>query len=226
MNIFKYCIKAILFLLVLIVSIIGVRYMLISHRIRNDIVEVYKYEYVLETLIIEGTPTIRQEISCGYASIEWLTSFLGNTVSEEELYQIYEGGIVTSTSRGFEKELSKRLADSYSVRRISNVPDSEIIREIHNSLNNGLPVPFSFAAIDDWNRPNYTLHFSIVTGLDIENDQVLVSNVYGYEEVYSLNDFLESLKFKNFRNMPFFIRGGIILGIFERNTVYIIEEVS
>jgi hypothetical protein len=112
------------------------------------------------------------------------------------------------------------------VDRGINLPDSKLLAKIHESLENNICVPFVFAAVDDWNKPNYTLHFSVVTGMDISEDKIYVSNVYVYDEVYSVEEFLDALKFKNFENMPIFIRLGVFFGFFNRNTIYSIEKTN
>ena len=178
----------------------------------------------MNAIRIENTPTVHLSITCGYATIEWMTEFLGDPVSEKELLSQNNGKVVTAFPKKFGRELEKHLGSNYSVNSIYHANNQEILLSMHTSLEKGFPLPISFAAVDDTNRPHYTLHYSIVTGMDMSNDQIYISNVYGYEEVYSIQDFLSAMNFNNYENMPIFIKMGIFFGLFDKNTIYVIEE--
>ena len=54
-------------------------------------------------------PLVKQEISCGYAIIEMLSSYYGNPISEEELYEQNNKSVSTATTSGFVSEINKRI---------------------------------------------------------------------------------------------------------------------
>jgi hypothetical protein len=214
-----------LFILIMGIPVFyAIRSMTIDTQINDRITKLYSDATLAEEVMLKDTPTVTQSKTCGYAAIQWVTGYLGKEVKELEIYDMNSGKITTNTTKGFGKELSKQLGKSYKVTTLSNASNREILKSMNKSLKKGMPVPISFAAEDNRNRPNYTIHFSIVTGMDMKNDKIYVSNVYGYEEVYSVPDFLEALKFNNYRKKPVFIRAGIFFARFDRNTIYIIER--
>ncbi|MEG0318456.1 MAG: hypothetical protein RR627_00980, partial [Niameybacter sp.] len=200
----------------------GVRAMGIQREINDEIEWMYEDVMLKQSIRIMNTPQVIQKETCGYATIEWMTSYLGKTLTENEILLENEGEITTSSTTGFQEELQKRVGDAYEVTMLSHVRNEKIIKSIHESLRKGMPVPISFEAIDHRNRPAYTLYFSVVTGMSLEDDEVYVSNVYGYEEVYSIESFLQRLKFEN-EALPTPIKIGKFFGLFDPNTIYIVQ---
>lgn len=99
--------------------------------------------------------------------------------------------------------------------------NSELVVKVYESLSQGIPVPFEWAALyeNEW-----TLHYSIVIGMDIPNDTVTIVNPYGYLEKISLEDFLNRTSFEAFEGMPFFYQLGFAFGVFEKNTIFIVSN--
>jgi len=86
-----------------------------------------------------------------------------------------------------------------------------------------VPVPVEWAAKfgGEW-----TLHYSLVTGIDIPGDKVTVANPYGYVEEISLDEFLNRTRFDAYENMPLFLKLGFAFGVFEKNTVFVPEPAA
>ena len=99
--------------------------------------------------------------------------------------------------------------------------NTELIDKVYTSLSNGIPVPVEWAAKLEG---EWTLHYSLVTAMDIPNDKVTILNPYGYEENISLDEFVDRTSFYSYSNMPIYLRLGFAFGIFEKNTIYIIEK--
>ena len=101
--------------------------------------------------------------------------------------------------------------------------NSELVTAVYDSLEQGIPVPCEWAALyeDTW-----TLHYSLIIGMDIPNDIVTVANPYGYTEQISLSEFLSRTRFDAYENMPLFLKLGFAFGIFEENTVFIANQCS
>lgn len=59
--------------------------------------------------------------------------------------------------------------------------------------------------------------------MDIPNDKVIIANPYGYYEEISINEFLERTSFKAYSDMPIYLRLAFAVGIFEKNTIFIVE---
>ena len=68
---------------------------------------------------------------------------------------------------------------------------------------------------DEW-----TLHYSLVTGMDIPNGKVYIANPYGYYEEISVDEFLSRTSFTAYTDMPWFLKMGFAFGIFEKNTIF------
>ncbi len=172
-------------------------------------------------VLVAGVEPITQDISCGYAVIEMYSSWDGGNVTEKSLYDEY-GSVVTSTGSSFCDEMNKRFPN-YRTNMRAYLTDSELLAAIYDSLAAGIPVPFEWAAKHDG---EWTLHYSIVAGMDLANDKVIVANPYGYMEEPSVEEFLRRTSFEAYTDMPLHLRLGFAFGIFEKNTVFIPERLG
>lgn len=164
---------------------------------------------------VEGLELVEQHISCGYATIEMLSTFYGKRVSEDEL-DARNGAISTSSSSGFLKEIKKSIPSKTFVEHLYLKHDA-LLKEIHDSLKKKNPVAIEWAAKyeNEW-----TLHFSIVSGLNISKDNVTIYNPYGYIENIKVDEFLDRASFKAYKNIPFFLSFGFAYGAFDKNTIF------
>ena len=69
----------------------------------------------------------------------------------------------------------------------------------------------------------WTLHYSLIIGMDIPNDQITVANPYGYIEQITLDEFLSRTRFDAYEDMPLFLKLAFAFGLFEENTVFIAQ---
>ena len=170
---------------------------------------------------VEDVEAITQDVSCGYAVIEMFSAWDGGNVAEESLYGEY-GKVVTSTGQPFCDEMNKQFPE-YETTMRKYLTDSELLDAAYASLAEGVPVPIEWAAKygDEW-----TLHYSLVTGLDIPGNKVTVANPYGYVEEMPLDEFLDRTRFDAYEDMPLFLKLGFAFGIFEKNTVFVPERAS
>ena len=92
-----------------------------------------------------------------------------------------------------------------------------MLKEIHDSLKSNNPVAIEWAAKyeDEW-----TLHFSVVSGLDLVNDNVTIYNPYGYIENINVDEFISRTSFKAYKNIPLFLNFGFAFGAFGKNTIF------
>lgn len=193
-------------------SIYGVRRASISNE----------YSYLLEEKKItpkkiDGVPLIKQDISCGYAIIEMLSDFYGKKVTEKELSDKNGGGVSTQTTSGFVNEINETISGANYVSK-EYLKNDELLLTINSSLQKGKPVPVEWAAKleDEW-----TLHWSIVTGMDEQT--IYINNPYGYYEQISYDEFIERTTFKPFDGVNFF-QFGFAFGLFSKNTVIVPNE--
>ncbi len=190
-------------------TVYGIR----SARLHDDyssLAEEYKTKVEITDLGL-----IKQEISCGYACIEMVSSYYGNKITEAELSEKNNGAITTSSTNGFLVEISKTLPNKTFVKN-TYLKDSAFLKEIHISLSKRNPVVIEWAAKyeNEW-----TLHYSVVTSIDIGNDLIKVNNPYGYIEELKIKEFLDRTSFDAYKGMPFFLTFGFAYNAFHKNAL-------
>ena len=165
---------------------------------------------------VTGVELVKQEISCGYATIEMMSTYYGSKISEKELSDKNKGAISTSSSDGFLKELRKSIPNEKFVKH-SYLENDVLLKEISIALSDNRPVALEWAAKyeNEW-----TLHFSLVTSIDIKNDNVTVYNPYGYIENITIDEFVSRTSFEAYKNIPLFLNFGFAFGAFEKNTIF------
>lgn len=189
-----------------------------TYKILDDCTALCDNEKYQTPVYVEGVNVIIQEISCGYAVIEMFSAWAGKDITEESLYNEY-GKVVTSTANAFCGEMNKRFPE-YTTSVHKYLTNIQLIDKVYDSLSKGIAVSFEWAALleNEW-----TLHYSLIIGVDIPNDIITVANPYGYIEELSVNDFLKRTSFEAFGNMPLFFKFAFAFGIFEKNTIFVVE---
>ncbi|MBO4539001.1 MAG: C39 family peptidase [Clostridia bacterium] len=168
---------------------------------------------------VDGIQLVTQHVSCGYATIEMLSSFYSKKVSEDELADKNNGRISTSSSSGFLKEINASIPD-HTFTKHKYLKDDELLKSIHDALSSGHPVAIEWAAKYEG---EWTLHFSVVTGLDLAADVVTVYNPYGCVENITTEELLERTSFRAYEKMPLFLQFGFAFGAFDKNIVFYAE---
>ena len=191
-----------------------------TKNIRNDYSTIYTDSKYQQSVLISNANYIKQDVSCGYAVIEMFAKWNGNNnLTEKTLYDEY-GKVVTSTGKSFEKEMNKQFPE-YETTMYKYLSNTELIDKVYTSLSNGIPVPFEWAAKLDG---VWTLHYSLIVGMDIPNDTVTILNPYGYEEKITIKELLDRTSYEAYENMPVFLKFGFAFGIFEKNTIFIVTR--
>ena len=218
-KIIAFIISSIVTALVLVVAIPFIILSIRTNNLKHDysyLKEDNNYSYKVE---VNGIELVTQKVSCGYASIEMISTYYGNKVSEEEL-DTRNKSISTASSDGFLKEINKTIPSKTFLKR-SYLKHDSLLKEIHDSLKKNNPVAIEWAAKyeDEW-----TLHFSVISGLDIANDNIQIYNPYGYIENINLDEFISRASFEAYKNMPLFLTFGFAFGAFEKNTIFVVKE--
>jgi hypothetical protein len=211
----------IIIITILLLAVVG---SLVSLKIRTAAI-LDDYSIVLQDgkysnpVSVGGIEVIKQDVSCGYAVIEMFGAWCGHNVTEEDLFSEY-GKVVTSTGKSFCAEMNKQFPE-YKTTIHKYMKNTELIDAVYDSLTDGIPVPFEWAALygDEW-----TLHYSLITGMDIPNDKVRIANPYGYYEEISVEEFLSRTSFEAYDGMPWFLKMGFAVEIFEKNTIFTLSE--
>ena len=206
----------------LLVAGLFIRQGVIAHRINDDYAALLSDAAYQRPVAASGVHYITQEISCGYAVIEMLARWQGRDITEQSLFDANGGKVSTAMGTGFLDEMRKQFP-GWEIARHVALRNSELLRTVYASLAGGMPVPVELAALYDTGSTEvWTLHFALVTGMDLPGDAITVQNPYGYEEVYSVADFLSATRYDSYENMEIFLRFGFAFGLFHKNTVYII----
>lgn len=189
-----------------------------TKAILDDCSDIHNNEKYQKPVYVDGINVITQDVSCGYAVIEMFATWDGKNITEQSLYNEY-GKVVTSTGNAFCEEMNKRFPE-YTTFIHKYLSNTELIDKVYDSLSRGIPVPFEWAALYEG---AWTLHYSLIVGADIPNDKITIANPYGYYEELSVNDFLERTSFEAYEDMPLFLRLGFAFGIFEKNTIFLVQ---
>lgn len=196
-------------------AILGVK----TESVKNDYSYLKSDEIYNSKVEVLGIELVEQHVSCGYATIEMMSAFYGDKVSEDDLDARNKGGVSTSSSNGFLKEINKSITSKTFVKR-SYLKNDSLLKNIHDSLANNNPVALEWAAKynDEW-----TLHFSLVSGMDLTNDEMTIYNPYGYIEKISVEEFIGRTTFESYKNIPLFLNFGFAYGAFEKNTIFYVK---
>lgn len=164
---------------------------------------------------ITGLELVTQHVSCGYATIEMLSTYYGNRVSEDDLDAKNNGRVSTSSTDGFYKEINASIDRGFVKKTyLDNVL---FLKEIHGALSKNNPVAIEWAAKYEG---EWTLHFSVASGLDIGGDNVTIYNPYGYIENIGVSEFLSRTTFQAYNNIPLFLNFGFAFGAFHKNALF------
>ena len=210
----------ILFLFLVVAAIIPCVNKIKAVRMNNDYSSIYKNEKYQKPVFVQGITALPQKYSCGYAVIQMMAQWNNNVALTEEALLAEHGKIVTSTGRAFAAEMNRKLPQ-YKTQQYKYLKNTVLIDKVYESLAAGVPVPFEWAAKKD---DEWTLHYSIITGLDLAADKIIIANPYGFVEEISIEEFLSRTSFSSYEKMPLFIKLGFAYGIFEKNAVFILER--
>ena len=120
-------------------SIYGIR----SSAINNSYTYLFNENKITNKKI--EVPLVKQDISCGYAIIEMLSSYYGKTVTEKELYDKNNGAISTATTSGFVKEINQTLETTDYISK-EYLKNDQLLIIINESLVKDKPVAIEWAA--------------------------------------------------------------------------------
>ena len=193
-------------------SILGIR----TASINNEYAYLLEDANYQERVSVSGFSLKKQDISCGYATIEMMSEFYSEKVDEIELARRNDGLVTTSSSNGFLKEINKTITSQTFVKK-SYLKNDELIKEIYASIKKDNPVAIEWAAKleDEW-----TLHFSVITAVDLACDDITIYNPYGYTEDITVKEFISRASFEAYDHMPLFLAFGFAFGAFEKNTIF------
>ena len=223
MKIFKKILITLLIIFIILFIVILIAFGILKLKTNNmldDYSGIYTNEKYNESFYIDNINLFEQDVSCGYAVIEMFAKWNNDqSITEKSLYDKY-GKVVTSTGKSFEEEMNKQFP-KYRTIMYKYLKSTVLIDKVYESLSNEIPVPFEWSAKykDEW-----TLHYSLIIGIDIPKNVITITNPYGYIEEITIEEFINRTSFESYENMPIFLKLGFAFGIFEKNTIFIVEK--
>ena len=159
---------------------------------------------------------------CGISSVAIMSNYYNNTN-----YEVNDLINKCNANKGASyDDIKKWLQLELPGKNIvfeSNVDNEEMIRSIHNSLNNDNPVLIFFGAQNPFNKPFYDFHASVVYGIDLDNETITIANTYGYIEKTSLVDFLNRMSFTEIDKYPLFQQVSLLRENMDKNSYFLVN---
>ena len=221
---FLFAVACILAVALLVIAAAFCRQAYINSKINDNYATVLSNPIYQAPVSVNDLHFIKQEISCGYAIIEMISNWHGKMVTEQSLFQDNNETISTAMGEGFLKEIKKQFPE-WEISRHKNLKNSELLCVTYDALAQGMPVIIEFAALyETGGTKTWTLHFAVVTAMDLRDDIIIVQNPYGYEESYTVDSFLNATRYDSYDNMELPFSFGFAFGLFNKNSIYTLQK--
>jgi hypothetical protein len=212
-------------LLVFLVNFIRIK--IIENGIKDDYIGILS-SHRGEKYRINNFPVMDQQYyySCSIATICSLMNYYGNEITEDDFIEKYNIGLnmVGMSPEDVYKYLNRSI-ENFDIKMDVNINDSDVIKLVINQLKNSIPVPLFYSTIDITNMTRFGTHYSNIIGIDIDKNEVEIANVYGYNEIISIEKLLNQLKHKDeIMKTDWIIKVAKSIGIIKNNTIYILEK--
>lgn len=225
----RYALFGVCIALPLLTLLLAFRLKIIDDFLSDSPVDFYTNSAYQTDLLLENFPVYRQayDNSCGPTTISMAYSYLIKPISEQEL--AVKLGFPLGQSGMLPKQFYKRPGSAFGeygfhVEHQANISNNAFVERTYLQLKQGVPVPIYFSTINDWNKPNYDTHYSLVIGLRPKRGEAVIANAYGFLEEMPISELLGALKFENFQNAPLDFRMGLFFGVINKNNLFIIEK--
>jgi len=176
---------------------------------------------------LSGFELYKQEtpMSCGAASARMVLSYLGMEVTEEELRGKMKlnkriGILPFMLKKGLNNILREKGSELTAVEKSGEELPLQIIKE---SLRDDRPVIASFLAENHFRPGTLVGHYSVIIGLDEDNNEIMLANPFGWEETMSVSEFKEKAAYDAGRKTPFAVKAGKFLGLLKPHTLWVLE---
>jgi hypothetical protein len=203
------------------------RIKIIENRINDDYISILA-SHKGEKYRINNFPVMEQQYyySCSIATICSLIKYSGKEITEDEFME--KNGIGLNMAGMSPEEFYKYLkpaVENFDIKMNVNIKDSDVLKLVINQLKNNIPVPLFYSTIDITNMTRFGTHYSNIIGIDIDKNEVEIANVYGYNEIISIEKLLNQLKHKDeIMKTDWIINIAKSMGIIKNNTIYILEK--
>jgi hypothetical protein len=178
-------------------------------------------------LLIIGFPVYKQNYanSCGPTTIAMIYSWLVEPVTEAEITERLgrtpgkKGMLPGEFSRALHSVLLDR---GFKVQNLTNVSEYYFLNTVYDQLKTGMPVPIYFSTENDWDKPNFDTHYSVIIGYDSENQQFSIANAYGFTQELSAVELLRAISFVNYKHPPLEFKLGRLFGLIKPRNLYLL----
>jgi hypothetical protein len=165
---------------------------------------------------IRGVHTqVGEEENTGYGSIEILARYFGL-----EKTPVPDKNKQNWNNRDFREEL-QNIFPEYSITQRSNLRNTELVDLIYDALAAENPV-IIFHAAEKPDEEGLEMRYSVVIGMDLANNRIILSDPHGTTLRYTLEAFIRSARFENYE-ITFAQRLLFSFRIYAKNTIFIVE---
>lgn len=208
-----------------------IRQIIIKTNLANSPAAFYNAPVAHPDLLLDDFPVYKQAYanSCSPTTISMVYSYLVKPISEQELadklgFSLGRSGILPDQ---FSEGLESVLIDyGYQVEHQVNISDDVFLEQVYLKLKQGIPVPIYFSTVNEWDKPNYDTHYSVIIGVRPQKHEVVIANAYGFLEEMPISDLLHAVKYENYHNPPFDFRLGLFVGVINMNNMFLIQKCS
>ena len=209
-KILLYCIISILALFIIFSSVLILIAVLRQDEVYDNLDSVSEVVDNLQPRVIEiDNVTVKAQpdgFTCGITTVAIMSNFFNSTNNEAndliDRHNITSGGATND-------EMVAWLQGELPGRTIafrSNVTNEVMLSDIHASLYSGNPVMIAFAAPNSFNEPYYDSHASVVYGINLDSETIMIANAYGFNEEISLLEFINRMSYTEISKFPFLTR--------------------
>jgi len=174
---------------------------------------------VLNDISIKTQP---DAYTCGITSVAVMSNYFNGTDYEAtdliSKYNASNGSTVDDMKKWLQGELPGKI-----IVYESNGTNEDMIRNIHASLYNNNPVVILFGSPNPYNEPYYDFHGSVVYGINLDSQTIIIANSYGYREETSLADFLNRMLYTELEKYPSVQQFQIRRNRMDRNAYFLIN---
>jgi hypothetical protein len=178
---------------------------------------------------LKGISVFKQEYSysCNVTALAVVKRFIGYNVDETALRKLLKledrkKGMLPHEFIDYAKEA---FSDTpYSVVQKNFNSQEEIMDQIISSLESDLPIIMYYSTINDWDKPNYDTHYSVIYGISFKRRIIYISNSYGYLQELSFDEFFEGLSYENYKKEPFLHQFARWMKIIKLSTLFFLAN--
>jgi hypothetical protein len=178
---------------------------------------------------LEGISVLKQKYSysCNLTAIAIVKRYIGYKVDENSIRKYLK---IEDRKKGmlpyeFQKFGNEALSDTPYIMVQKNFNSQNlIIEEIKSSLESKLPVVMYYSTINDWDRPNFDTHYSVIYGLRTQSKTIFTSNSYGYLQELSFDEFFAGLSYQNYQREPLPHQIARLVKIIKPNNLFFLKS--